>query len=1123
MRITFSQLFILVVLTVVSYARPSSAQVILDKKISLNAERKTLADILKQLAKTNQIQFIYNKDVIQTGDRISVQFSDEPLKTVLDKLLARYDINYQVFKNKIVLIDAEKIDVTANTPKQTVPVSGKVLDEKGQPLIGVSVTIKGTTKGTVTDPDGNFKIQADNPSDILVFKYIGYLTFEAPAGSPSPITVKLISNSTSLNEVVVVGYGTQRTLDITGSVGSITDKSIRDQPVTTIGEAMAAKIAGVEVQQTTGKPGAPITVRIRGAGSISAGNQPLYVLDGYPLADPATLNLLSNDDIASIEVLKDASAAAIYGSRGGNGVVLITTKKGTGDGKTKFNLNFYSGLSSPSKYLDMLNSAEFVDVTLRAYNNAYIDRGGDPAVLPVNRAYGLAAIFFNPSQWDDTNWQKVVTQTAPFNNYQLSVSGGSNGNKYYLSAGFLQQDGIVKYTGFKRYSVRSNIEAAVKPNLKIGLNLAPSFSNERVSNTEGTYANATNEGTIMLAVLSQPFIGPYQADGSYTRPVLTGNASSRNALALLKEITDWQKTLRALGNLYIDWQPVKGLTLRTSGGADFVASRRDYFRPTTVPSSGVSVANGFNNTAQNINLLWENTANYKTTLAKDHKLELLAGYSAQWNDNEQNSIVGSGYPNDAVTTVNAATTRIGTENIEKWALASILARINYSYKDKYLLTANFRRDGSSRFGANTQYGSFPSASVGWRLSEESFLKSINWLNELKIRASYGLTGNNNIANYGSIGLITQDNYVLGTGTGTLTGGLAPSSISNPDLKWEKNVQTDLGLEASILHDRLQITADYYSRVSSDLLLNLQVPSILGFTSALVNIGEVQNKGVEFTVNSRNLVGGLKWNTNFNISFNRNKVLNTGPSATPIFTGSYVANINVTQVGSAIGSFYGYHAIGVFNNTAELNTYPHFANTRAGDVKYEDVNHDGIIDAHDMTLIGNNQPDFTYGITNTFQFRNFDLSTVLQGVQGDQIANAFSSVIENGSGAGINQKRGVLNAWQSPDNPGDGIHPRLNSSVTGSNNVFSSRFVEDGSYLRLRTVTLGYTLPAKLAEKFKIKSARFYLTGENLFTLTKYSGFNPEVGSAGDNATQPGVDYGAYPISRVYTIGVNIGF
>lgn len=1004
----------------------------------------------------------------------------------------------------------------------TFTVRGKVIDEKQLPLPGAAVTLKGTTIAVGTDANGNFQLNIPDGSGTLVITTIGYTNQEVAVQNRRNIDVAMVPSSKSLGEVTVVGYGTQRTRDITGSVGSISAKSIKDQPVATFGEAMAAKIAGVEVQQTTGKPGAALTIRIRGAGSISAGNQPLYVVDGYPLADNSNLNLISNDDIASIEVLKDASAAAIYGSRGGNGVVLITTKKGA-DGPPKFSFNFYTGASSPAKLLDMMNAQQFADVTFKAYNNAYIDRGGDPAIPVASRNYGIASLFFNPSAWDDTNWQKVVTQTAPFTNYQFSVSGANSGTKYYLAANYLSQDGILKYTNFKRYSVRTNLEMAVHPKLKIGINFTPTFSNERQANTEGSYASATNEGIVMLSVLTQPFIGPYQPDGSYTRPVLTQNASSRNPLALLKDVTDYVKTFRGLGNLYAEWQPVKGLTLRTSGGGDIIAYRRDYYRPATVPSSGTPVANGFNNTGQNINLLWENTANYKTTFAENHKLEVLGGYTVQWNDNETNSIVGSGYPNDLVTTVNAATTRIGTENIEKWGLISALGRVNYSFKDKYLLTANIRRDGSSRFGANNRWGTFPSASVGWRIGDEAFMKNISWLNDLKLRASYGSTGNNNIANYGAIGLLSQDNYIYGTGSGTLVSGLSQINVSNPDLKWEKNLQTDLGLEASFLHDRIQLTIDAYRRVSSDLLLNLQVPSIVGFTTALVNIGKTENKGLEFSVNSRNLTGNVQWNTNFNISFNRNKVLSTGPSGSPIFLGSFIANASITRVGNVLGSFYGYDAIGVFKDQAAVNAYPHVATARPGDVQYCDVNGDGVIDAKDMTLIGNNQPDFTYGMTNSFQFRNFDMSFVIQGVQGNQIANAFSTVIEDGSGGGRNQKRTILNAWQSPDQPGDGVHPRYNATVTGNNNLFSSRFVENGSYGRLRTVTLGYTLPAAPLKKLGLRSLRFYLSGENLVTVTNYTGFNPEVGSAGDNASQPGVDYGAYPISRVFTAGINIGF
>lgn len=1004
---------------------------------------------------------------------------------------------------------------------QTSLLKGQVTGEGGAPLAGVTVTIKGTSVTTTTDNDGRFLLDV-RAAGTLQFSSVGYAKKEARFQPGSVLNIVLAQDVRSLKDVVVVGYGTQRSRDVTGAIAKISAKNIRDLPVSTVGEAMAAQVAGVQVQQTTGKPGAPLTIRVRGAGSISAGNDPLYVVDGYALADASSLNLLNTEDIASIEVLKDASAAAIYGSRGGNGVVIITTKKGV-EGKPRYNFTYYTGAAQVSKKMHMLNSEQFKDVTLEAYNNGYLDRGGDPNVPVDQRNYGLNAIFFHPEQWVETDWQKVIFRTARMDNYQLSASGGNDNVRYYLSGGYLNQEGVLKNTGFQRYNLRTNFDITLSKAVKIGFNLAPAYSRERQSNTDGNYASTTNEGILMLAILTQPFIGPYQPDGSYTRPVLTNNASSRNPLALLQEISDRQHTGRLLGNFYMDVKILPGLVFRTAPGGDFWSVRRDYFRPTTVPAAGVSVANGYQTTAENLNFIWENTLTYTHTFASDHHLTALAGYTSQRNRLESNRIDATGYPNDLVGNVNAATTRIGSASTEEWSLASMLARVNYSYKDKYLLTASIRRDGSSRFGANVRWGTFPSVSAGWVLKEERFLENVDWLSDLKVRASYGLTGNNKIANYGAIGLVTQDNYVLGSGTQTQISGLAQTTLSNPNLTWEKNRQTDVGIEAGLFNRRVEVTADYYYRVSSDLLLNVPVPGASGFTTALRNVGKVENRGMEFSVTSHNLTGAFQWTTNVNLSFNRNKVLSTGPAGAPIYAGSYLGTTHITKVGAVMGSYYGYKALGVFKDQAELDKYPHIANARPGDVKYEDVNPDGVIDANDMTIIGNNVPDYIYGITNTFYFKNFDLNVIMQGVQGGQIAHLFRRVYENGSGSGTNQRTNVLNRWQSPEHPGDGVMPRLNSTVTGGNLNFSSRWVEDASYFRIRNITLGYSLPAGLVGKAHIHSARIYLSGENLLTSTPYSGFNPEVGNQGDSPTQPGVDYGVYPLNRIYTVGLNIGF
>jgi TonB-linked SusC/RagA family outer membrane protein len=1004
---------------------------------------------------------------------------------------------------------------------QTTFVKGRVTGEGGGPLAGVTVALKGTTINVITDSAGNFQLPA-NGGGTLEVSFVGHLKKTVTFQPGARLNIELAQDGKSMKDVVVVGYGTQRSREVTGAIEKISARSIRDLPVSTIGEAMAAQVAGVAVQQTTGKPGAALTIRVRGAGSISAGNDPLYVVDGYALADASSLNLISTADIASIEVLKDASAAAIYGSRGGNGVVIITTKKGT-EGKPRYNFSYYTGAAQVSKKMDMLKSQDFVNMTFEAANNAYIDRGGDPSVPVASRNLGLNAIFYHPEQWKETDWQKQIFRTARMDNYQLSASGGNATTRYYLSGSYLNQEGVLKNTGFQRYSLRTNFDITLSPAVKVGINLAPAYSRERQSNTDGNYASTTQEGILMLAILTQPFIAPYQADGSYTKPVLTNNASSRNPLALLQEISDRQHTARMLGNLYMDVKILPGLVFRTSPGGDFWSARRDYFRPTTVPAAGVAVANGYQTTVENLNYIWENTLTYNHTFHEDHALTALVGYTSQYNRMESNRIDATGYPNDLVGNVNAATTRIGSSSIEEWTLASMLARINYSYKGKYLLTASIRRDGSSRFGQLTRWGTFPSVSAGWRLKDEGFLQNVDWLTELKLRASYGLTGNNKIANYGAIGLVTQENYVFGNGTGTQVSGLAQSTLSNPNLTWEKNKQTDIGLETGFFNSRVQLTADYYYRVSSDLLLNVPVPGVSGFTTSLRNIGEVENKGFEFTLNTHNLTGAFQWSTNINVSFNRNKVLSTGPGNAPIYAGSFLGNTHITKVGQVMGSFYGYKALGVFKDQAELNKYPHFANARPGDVKYADVSGNGVIDANDMTIIGNNASNYTYGITNTFTFKNFDLNAIMQGVQGGQIAHLFLRVYENGAGGGTNQRTAILNSWKSPSEPGDGVHPRLNATVTGNNASFSSRWVEDASYFRLRNVTLGYTLPARIAGKARMQSARIYVSGENLLTSTKYSGFNPEVGNLGDAATQPGVDYGVYPLNRIYTIGLNLGF
>lgn len=1009
-------------------------------------------------------------------------------------------------------------------------ISGRVTDEKGTGLPGVTVQVKGATVGTATDESGNFMVRVPTGATTLVFSSVGFAAQTIEIGDRRQINLTMREDVRALADVVVVGYGTQKKTDVTGAVASVSAKDIKDLPVASFTESLAGQVAGVQVQQTSGSPGSALTVRVRGAGSISAGNAPLYVVDGYPLASSDDINLINPNDIASVEVLKDASAAAIYGSRGGNGVVIITTKRGKA-GKPKVEFDYYIGQQQVAKKLDMLNATQFAEYSREAFNNAWVDRGGkasDPnSFRPDGQRLRYPDIYDDPSALANTDWQNQIFRKAGLQNYNLSFSGGNESARYLISANYFDQDGIIRKSGFKRYSFRANVDAEVSKRLRVGINLAPSFSADNRVQSDGHWAS---DGIINGALSILPVIPVYNPDGTYASQVNFGYGTPGipSPVAIMNEVTDRVNTMRVLGNMYAELEIASGLAFRTSLGADVNTNRRNYFRPSVVPANqqpAPTIAAGYNSSRLFLNWLNENTLTYTKTFAEVHTLTALAGFTAQQAPiQERTRIDATGYPNDLVSTVNAASIRTGSGDplLEQWSLLSYLARINYGFRDKYLLTATIRRDGSSRFGADRRWGNFPSVSVGWRASQEEFLRGLTYLNELKLRVSYGLTGNNFIPNYGAIGILTPENYSLGAGASNIVNGLGQQTVSNNLLTWEINRQFDAGLELGVLNNRLAFTADYYERNSSGLLLDVPVPASTGFTRALQNIGKVRNRGVELGLTSRNLTGDFTWTTNLNLSLNRNKVLALGPQGDPIFGGSGIGNTHLTQIGEPLGNFFGYVQEGIFQNQAEIDASPHFADARPGDVRFRDVNGDGRITPNDRTLIGNNQPDFVYGITNTFAYKNFDLNVITQGVQGNEILNLSLRFYENLEG-NSNQRSTVLDRWRSPEQPGNGMIPRANSRTTGSNNQVSTRWVEDGSFFRIRNITLGYNLPAGLLSKGFIQGARIYTSVQNAATFTKYKGFNPEVNLGGDQALTPGTDYGGYPLARTYTLGVNVSF
>jgi TonB-linked SusC/RagA family outer membrane protein len=1133
----------------------------LEQELTISFDNIPLKEALDALSQKTRIKFVYSSTHIDAKKKVSLTANREKLLHILGRLFKDTNIKFNLSEKGFIVLNKGSVTSLKRNPQQLenldnnlrfpATVSGRVTDEEGQPIPGVNILIAGTTSGTVTDSDGYYQLALpDSINGTLVFSFVGYMTTEEPIAGRTTIDVQLVTDTKSLREVVVVGYGTQERRNLTGAVSSVSIKNIQDQPVTNITEKMAGQLPGVLIQQSTGAPGSNPTIKVRGLGSISAGNGPLIVLDGQPLNEGA-LNLINPNDIERIDVLKDASATSIYGSRGSNGVIMITTKRGA-MGRTQINFDYYTGLQEVTKKMETLDAQQFAEFSKDAVNTAYLERvpGAlitDPNNLrPANLRFRYAQGEFPGINFDDPeslanyNYQDMIFQQAPISSYQLSTLGGSETVQFAIMGNYLKQEGIIKRSGIDRYSLRANVDAKLSDKLKVGFSLSPSFTKEARVNSDGHWSE---NGIINSALALMPFVPIYQADG------LTYNGQRAyaatynwtgvpNPVANINEIDNSLENLRLLGNTHAELQVTKDLKYRGTIAADLLYERQNYYQSSALPLSSQLPPTpnfGFAYSSQNFNWVTNHTLNYEFTLSKEHQLEALLGTEAQKNDFQRSQVNANKFANDIVRTVNAGTVTSGNSFREQWSLSSYFLRLNYAFLEKYLFNASVRRDGSSRFGSNHRWGTFPSASVGWRVSEESFFKSINVISELKLRASYGLSGNNSFGNYAQISLLNQQNYSFGN---SLANGLATTSIGNDDLTWEKSLQADVGLELGLWQDRVFLNVDYYSRTTTDLLLLVQVPTLTGFSQSIKNIGEVENKGMEFSVTSHNLKNDFVWNTNFNLSFNRNKVKALGPAGDPVRSGTGVDESNITVIGEPLGNIYGYKQMGIFNSEQELEAYPHFATTRPGDVKYEDVNDDTILDANDRTILGNNQPDFIYGMTNSFSFKGVDLSVMIQGVQGGQILNLSRRFYDNLEG-NANQITTVLDRWRSAEQPGNGITPRANSRTTGNNNAVSSRWVESASYFRVRNITLAYNVPKKLLQRIKGRSVRIYAGVQNAFTSSKYLGYNPEVSgyestiSGGEvptsetptakSALTGGVDYGSYPVARTYTIGVNLGF
>jgi TonB-linked SusC/RagA family outer membrane protein len=1029
----------------------------------------------------------------------------------------------------------------SNVYAQSIAIKGAVTDSKGGALVGVSVKVKGTTTAAMTNLAGGYTISVASKNAVLVFSYIGFVTLEQPVGSGTELKVVLKEDDLKLSDVVVVGYGEVKKKLLSTSISAVSSRQIEDRLVATPAEALAGQIAGVNIAQASGDPGSPPVIQVRGIGSIGAGNSPLYVVDGYPLNNPDNFNQINPADIESVQVLKDAAAAAIYGSRGANGIIIVTTKRGKA-GATKFNFTSNFGTSNVTKKVDVLSKDEYIDYVREAFTN-----GGK--VVP--------ALYTDPALLPNTDWQDEIFRTGFTGSYAISASGGSDKVKFNIAGSYFKQTGIIKATDFNRYTLRAGIDATLTKKLNLSFSIAPSYTVNDQTATGGGLNNATINGigvnptgiggSVLSALLQPPILPVRLPNGDYGNANLTlsGNGQTfagnpYNPVAVLDLYKDRTSTGRLLSNTALEYEIIKGLKFRTSLGFEAIINNRNWFVPATLMSDNASNANlstpSINNVrarttnGNNYNYVSENTLSYKPTFNKDHSLSLLAGYSFQKNTYTEGSQYGQSgtTTNSVIEYPNGAGIILGTYAYTANALISGFGRANYSYRDKYLFSASIRSDGSSRFGTNKQYAVFPAFSAAWRLGEEAFIKDLTFISELKIRGSYGVTGNYNIGDYASQAYTTQVNYIFGANAGTQTFGFSPNSLANADLTWETNKALDFGLELGLLQDRIYLTADVFRRRTSSLLLSRGVPAIFGFaTNILSNVGEVENKGLELALKTVNLTGRLKWTTDLNISFTRNRVLSLNDGATFVGYDAAFGFTNSIRVvpGEPISSFYGYQQIGVYKDAADVAASPKWVSggSAPGDIKYADVNGDGKIDGSDIVNIGSPLPKFVYGINNRFNYGKFELSFLLQGTYGNKVLNSADRYTNYYNGS-FNVRANALNRWRSPQDQGDGMTPRAINPNPSSTAVVSTRNIFSGSFLRVRNLTLGYTVPSAVLKKARLSSARFFVSADNLYTFTKYFGYNPEVNVwAGSNQPRYGVDQGTYPVARTVSLGLNISF
>lgn len=1127
MKISLIQCLLAVIFTGVSLARVASAQEILNQRVTIHVENQEIKKALSALEKQAKVRFAYRPAALPYDKKVTLIASNEPLSQVLGRLIKPLKLRYEIVGHQIIL-SREKENETPNSSLNTVPkvktlpfakrVNGTVTDENNAGLPGVSVVVKGTTRGTTTNAEGRFDIEVPNDNSILVFSYLGYFSQEVTVGNQTQLNVSLKVDTKSLEEVVVVGYGVQRKSDLTGSVGTVKGETLQERPAASLNQALSGRITGVNVSVNSGRPGGRANIRIRGNTSVSVANNPLYVIDGVilnatDLGNGSTpIDYINPNDISSIEVLKDASATAIYGARGANGVILVTTKRGSQDGgRVSYDTDFSIG-TLPRK-IPLLNSAEFLRVEEIAYANAQkydpVGWAGGKYVDPKTKRTNPLLFDATGKPLYDTDWQDEAFRKAFTQNHQLSFTGGNSKDNFGLYLGYRNEDGLMQGSWLKRFSGRFVMDSQIKKWLKVGGSL--SYNDQNESQVDPLGAGGIIAMRQVLEAL--PIIPVKYPDGRWGgNEDYPGMEGGGNPIHVATERLYYLKTQTMLGNIYTNINLAKGLELRTTLGTNIINQRIDYYGGRTLnyisrnQGGDASITNDRHNSWQ-----FENYLTYNKKINKDHSLNALLGLAWQHVDRFNSVARAQRFQDDYFQFNNLGAGAVAlapSSGVSAYGLNSYFGRFNYNLKEKYLLTFTGRIDGSSKFGSANRYAVFPSAALAWRVIEEDFMKNLPFVSNLKLRTSFGVTGNSEITAYQALAGLGNYSVIFNNARQI---GIGVNRLANPDLRWEKTTQVDAGVEIGLFNNRIMLEADVYRKLTTDMLLSAPVPSSSGFTTVSQNVGSMENRGIELGINTVNFARpNFSWNSTFNISINRNRVIALTGGA-DIFNGS-----TIIREGQPVGSFFGFVHQGTWSLNEESEAAKYLK--KPGDIKYQDVNGDGRINDNDRVIIGKGIPDGFGTLINTLAHRNFELTVDLQFMYGNDVLFRSKHSAEDRTGI-ANSFKTVLNAW-TPENQNTPL-AQLRPVSAGYNTNNDTDRVRDGSFLRGRNLLLSYRFPTKVIEKIHLNRLRAFASVQNFFLSTKYEGYDPEVSTSG-SAFDQGVDLYAYPKPRVFMVGLNIG-